>query len=223
VAAVPGGEGGFLAITAVAFVILGSVLEGIPAIVLFGPLLFPVAKAMGVHEVHYALVIILAMGIGLVASPVAVIWCRIVLGLLHSKKRKPSRPWPRNHCRKACARSTVCSGAARSIASEETRMKTCPYCLEDVKDAAVKCPHCQSSLQPETETNNRYVRYDIDKGVIHFGKFVVVIMGLLIFIGLAFYAMDLKDALEKAAEAKSAAKIAQMDAEKAQLDTQKAD
>jgi tripartite ATP-independent transporter DctM subunit len=51
-ASVPGGKGGFLAITAVAFVILGSVLEGIPAIVLFGPLLFPVAKAMGVHEVH---------------------------------------------------------------------------------------------------------------------------------------------------------------------------
>ena len=65
----PGGKLGFLAITAVAFVILGSVLEGIPAIVLFGPLLFPVAKAMGVHEVHYALVIILAMGIGLFAPP----------------------------------------------------------------------------------------------------------------------------------------------------------
>jgi tripartite ATP-independent transporter DctM subunit len=71
-ASVPGGKGGFLAITAVAFVILGSVLEGIPAIVLFGPLLFPVAKAMGVHEVHYALVIILAMGIGLFAPPFGV-------------------------------------------------------------------------------------------------------------------------------------------------------
>src|SRR6516165_5107737 len=71
-AAVPGGKGGFLAITAVAFVILGSVLEGIPAIVLFGPLLFPVAKAMGVHEVHYALVIIPAMGIGLFSPPFGV-------------------------------------------------------------------------------------------------------------------------------------------------------
>jgi TRAP-type C4-dicarboxylate transport system permease large subunit len=40
--------------------------------VLFGPLLFPVAKAMGVHEVHYALVIILAMGIGLFAPPFGV-------------------------------------------------------------------------------------------------------------------------------------------------------
>ena len=71
-AAVPGGKLGFLAITAVTFVILGSVLEGIPAIVLFGPLLFPVAKAIGVHEVHYALVIILAMGIGLFSPPFGV-------------------------------------------------------------------------------------------------------------------------------------------------------
>ena len=51
-AGVPGGTAGFLAITIIAFMILGSVLEGLPAIVLFGPLLFPVAKAMGVHEVH---------------------------------------------------------------------------------------------------------------------------------------------------------------------------
>jgi TRAP-type C4-dicarboxylate transport system permease large subunit len=47
-------------------------LEGLPAIVLFGPLLFPVAKAMGVHEVHYAMVVILAMGIGLFAPPFGV-------------------------------------------------------------------------------------------------------------------------------------------------------
>ena len=71
-AAVPGGSWGFLAVTIVAFIILGSVLEGLPAIVLFGPLLFPVAKAMGVHEVHYAMVVILAMGIGLFAPPFGV-------------------------------------------------------------------------------------------------------------------------------------------------------
>ena len=46
--------------------------KGLPAIVLFGPLLFPVAKAMGVHEVHYAMVVILAMGIGLFAPPFGV-------------------------------------------------------------------------------------------------------------------------------------------------------
>jgi tripartite ATP-independent transporter DctM subunit len=71
-AAVPGGKWGFLGVTIVAFIILGSVLEGLPAIVLFGPLLFPIAKAMGVHEVHYAMVVILAMGIGLFAPPFGV-------------------------------------------------------------------------------------------------------------------------------------------------------
>jgi tripartite ATP-independent transporter DctM subunit len=71
-AAVPGGSWGFLAVTIVAFIVLGSVLEGLPAIVLFGPLLFPIAKAMGVHEVHYAMVVILAMGIGLFAPPFGV-------------------------------------------------------------------------------------------------------------------------------------------------------
>jgi TRAP-type C4-dicarboxylate transport system permease large subunit len=68
-AQVPGGRLGFLAISIVAFMILGSVLEGIPAIVLFGPLLFPAARALGLHDVHYAMVVILAMGIGLFAPP----------------------------------------------------------------------------------------------------------------------------------------------------------
>ena len=68
----PGGYASFIAVSIVAFTVLGSVLEGIPAIVLFGPLLFPIARAVGVHEVHYAMIIILAMGIGLFAPPFGV-------------------------------------------------------------------------------------------------------------------------------------------------------
>jgi tripartite ATP-independent transporter DctM subunit len=70
--ALPGGVPVFLIVTIIAFVILGSVLEGIPAIVLFGPLLFPIARQVGVHEVHYAMVVVLAMGIGLFAPPFGV-------------------------------------------------------------------------------------------------------------------------------------------------------
>lgn len=70
--ALPGGAIGFMAVSVLAFVILGSVLEGIPAIVLFGPLVFPIARAMGIHEVHYAMVVILSMGIGLFAPPFGV-------------------------------------------------------------------------------------------------------------------------------------------------------
>ncbi|MDE2396959.1 MAG: TRAP transporter large permease, partial [Burkholderiales bacterium] len=66
---VPGGKYGFLMVSIATFIVLGSVLEGIPAMVLFAPLLFPVARAIGVHEVQYAMVVILAMGIGLFAPP----------------------------------------------------------------------------------------------------------------------------------------------------------
>ena len=71
-AGLPGGAIGFMAVSIVAFVVLGSVLEGIPAIVLFGPLLFPIARQVGIHEVHYSMVVILAMGIGLFAPPFGV-------------------------------------------------------------------------------------------------------------------------------------------------------
>jgi tripartite ATP-independent transporter DctM subunit len=70
--ALPGGKWTFLAASIVGFIVLGSVLEGIPAIVLFGPLLFPIAQQVGLHEVHYAMVVILAMGIGLFAPPFGV-------------------------------------------------------------------------------------------------------------------------------------------------------
>jgi TRAP-type C4-dicarboxylate transport system permease large subunit len=65
----PGGKAGFMALAIVLFLVLGSILEGIPAIVLFGPLLFPIAKAAGIAEVHFAIVAVLAMGVGLFAPP----------------------------------------------------------------------------------------------------------------------------------------------------------
>ncbi|MFG1425113.1 TRAP transporter large permease [Roseixanthobacter glucoisosaccharinicivorans] len=68
----PGGAPVFLLVSIITFVVLGSVLEGIPAVVLFAPLVFPIAKNLGIHEVHYAMVIILAMGVGLFVPPFGV-------------------------------------------------------------------------------------------------------------------------------------------------------
>jgi tripartite ATP-independent transporter DctM subunit len=68
----PGGKVGIMLLSIVLFIVLGSVLEGIPAMVLFGPLLFPVAKAAGINEVHYAIVAVLAMGVGLFAPPLGI-------------------------------------------------------------------------------------------------------------------------------------------------------
>jgi len=68
----PGGSVSFLAVSALIFIVLGSVLEGIPAIVLMGPILFPIAHQLGLNDVHYAVVAVLAMGIGLFSPPFGV-------------------------------------------------------------------------------------------------------------------------------------------------------
>ncbi|MBV8618907.1 MAG: TRAP transporter large permease subunit [Curvibacter sp.] len=80
----PGGAPVFLAVSVLAFMVLGSVLEGIPAIVLFGPLLFPIARQLGVHEVHYAMVVVLSMGLGLFAPPLGVgYYAACAIGRVH--------------------------------------------------------------------------------------------------------------------------------------------
>ena len=61
-----------MVVSIVAFVILGAVLEGIPAIVLFGPLLFPIARSSASTRCTTRWWSILAMGIGLFAPPFGV-------------------------------------------------------------------------------------------------------------------------------------------------------
>jgi len=65
----PGGRFTFIALSILLFAVLGCVLEGLPAVVLFAPLMFPVARQFGVHEVHYSVIAILAMGVGLFTPP----------------------------------------------------------------------------------------------------------------------------------------------------------
>lgn len=76
----PGGWIGFMAVTIVVFLILGCLLEGLPAILLLAPLMFPIAKKLGINDVHYAMVVVTAMNIGLMMPPIGVgfyIACRI--------------------------------------------------------------------------------------------------------------------------------------------------
>jgi TRAP-type C4-dicarboxylate transport system permease large subunit len=72
IAEVPGGTASFMALSMLLFALLGSVLEGLPAIVLFGPLMFPIARALGVDDIYYAIVAILAMSLGLFTPPFGV-------------------------------------------------------------------------------------------------------------------------------------------------------
>lgn len=90
----PGGMFTFMALSIVLFAVLGSLLEGIPAIVLFGPLLFPVAEAVGINDVHYAMVIILAMGLGLFAPPFGIgFYISCAIGKVQPEEAM-GRVWP---------------------------------------------------------------------------------------------------------------------------------
>lgn len=66
------GRAGFLASTVVVFVVIGALLEGLPALLIFGPILFPIARLLGIDPVHYGIVIIAAMGIAFFLPPVGV-------------------------------------------------------------------------------------------------------------------------------------------------------
>jgi tripartite ATP-independent transporter DctM subunit len=69
---VPGSSLVFLFATAVIFVFFGAVIEGLPAVVILLPSLLPVATGLGIDAIHYAIVIVAAVGIGLFLPPIGV-------------------------------------------------------------------------------------------------------------------------------------------------------
>ncbi len=76
----PGGWISYMAVTIVVFMILGCVLEGLPAIVLMAPIMFPIAKNLGINDIHYSMVVVTAMNIGLMTPPIGIgfyIACKI--------------------------------------------------------------------------------------------------------------------------------------------------
>jgi tripartite ATP-independent transporter DctM subunit len=68
----PGGTFAFMAVSILVFVVLGCLLEGLPAILLLAPIMFPIAKKLGIHDIQYAMVIVSSMNIGLMLPPVGV-------------------------------------------------------------------------------------------------------------------------------------------------------
>ncbi len=76
----PGGWLSFMFASIVIFLVLGCVLEGLPALVLMAPIMFPLARNLGIHDIHYSMVIVVAMNIGMMAPPIGVgfyIACKI--------------------------------------------------------------------------------------------------------------------------------------------------
>ncbi len=59
----------FMLLSFSVLIVMGSVLEGAAALIIFGPLLLPVATKLGVDPLHFGVVLVIAMGIGLFAPP----------------------------------------------------------------------------------------------------------------------------------------------------------
>jgi tripartite ATP-independent transporter DctM subunit len=59
----------FLVLSIAVLIVMGSVLEGAAALIIFGPLLLPVAVKLGINPLHFGVVLVIAMGIGLFAPP----------------------------------------------------------------------------------------------------------------------------------------------------------
>jgi tripartite ATP-independent transporter DctM subunit len=59
----------FMLLSIAVLIVMGSVLEGAAALIIFGPLLLPVAVKLGIDPLHFGVVLVVAMGIGLFAPP----------------------------------------------------------------------------------------------------------------------------------------------------------
>jgi tripartite ATP-independent transporter DctM subunit len=64
-----GGSGLFMVLSILILIVMGSVLEGAAALIIFAPLLVPIAGQIGIAPLHFGVVLVIAMGIGLFAPP----------------------------------------------------------------------------------------------------------------------------------------------------------
>jgi tripartite ATP-independent transporter DctM subunit len=63
------GSVAFLLVSVLIMVVFGAVLEGAPALIIFGPLLVPIATQVGINPLHFGTVAVIAMGLGLFSPP----------------------------------------------------------------------------------------------------------------------------------------------------------
>ncbi|MGA7806621.1 TRAP transporter large permease subunit [Bradyrhizobium sp.] len=76
--------------TIVLLIVVGSLLEGLPALIILGPLLMPIAGQYGIDIIHYSMIIILAMGVGIFIPPIGIgfyVSCTVSESRLESTSR----------------------------------------------------------------------------------------------------------------------------------------
>jgi tripartite ATP-independent transporter DctM subunit len=67
----------FLLLTIAVFFVFGMILDGLPAILIFFPILFPIAQTLGIHPLHFGVLVIAIVGISIVAPPIGL--CLVII------------------------------------------------------------------------------------------------------------------------------------------------
>jgi tripartite ATP-independent transporter DctM subunit len=60
----------FFVISTMVFIVLGAILEGLPAIIICLPIFVPIATRLGIDPLHYSIIVVAAIGLGLFLPPV---------------------------------------------------------------------------------------------------------------------------------------------------------
>jgi C4-dicarboxylate transporter DctM subunit len=80
----------FLAVSNLIFILFGAILEGLPALIVFVPVMYPIALQFGIDPLHYGILIIASIGIGVFMPPIGIglfIACAIAkLNIVESAK-----------------------------------------------------------------------------------------------------------------------------------------
>jgi TRAP-type C4-dicarboxylate transport system permease large subunit len=63
----------FLLITLIVLAVLGTFIDALPLILLVIPILFPIAKSLGIDPVHYGVVAVVANMLGTLTPPVGIL------------------------------------------------------------------------------------------------------------------------------------------------------
>ena len=62
----------FLAVSNLIFIVFGAILEGLPALIVFVPVMYPIAGQFGIDPLHYGILIIASIGIGVFMPPIGI-------------------------------------------------------------------------------------------------------------------------------------------------------
>lgn len=70
----------FLALVIVFLLFIGTFMDAIPAMTLFVPVLLPVALSLGISPIHFGLVVVITLAIGLITPPYGI--CLLIAGYI---------------------------------------------------------------------------------------------------------------------------------------------